>query len=68
MLKIAVYDPTNNRDAVACPDLNSPNRGTAQPTVDPGHQLPLSRPTFATAATTRSGQAPGLSPVMLWAA
>ncbi len=64
----AVYDPTNKHDAVACPDLNSPYRGTTKPTVDPGHQLPLRRPTPATAATTRSDQAPGLSPVLLMAA
>ncbi len=33
-----------------------------------GGPRPLKRPTPATAATTRSGQAPGLSPVMLRAA
>ncbi len=30
----------------------------------PGHQLPLRSPTPATATTTRSGHAPGLSPVI----
>ncbi len=49
-------------------DFRSPYRGIAQPTVDPGHQLPLRRLTPATAATTRSSQAPGLSPVLLRAA
>ncbi len=36
--------------------------------VGPGRQLPLKRPMLATAATTRSGQAPALSPVLLRAA
>ncbi len=66
--KIAMHDPTNKHNAVACPDLNSPYRDIAQPMVDPGLQLPLRRPTPATAATNRSGQAPGLSHVMLRAA
>ncbi len=51
--------------AVVCPDLN---RGIAQPTMGPDHQLPLIRYTIATAVTTRSGQAPDLSPVLLRAA
>ncbi len=66
--QIAEYDPTNKRDAVARPDLNSLYRGISQPTVDPGPQLPPRRPTPATAVTTRSDQAPGLSPVLLRAA
>ncbi len=66
--EIAVNDPTNKHDAVAPPDLNSPYQGIAQPTVDPGLQLPLRRPTPATAAITRSDQAPGPSLVLLRAA
>ncbi len=68
MLKTAEYDTTNKHDSMVYPDLKSLYRGIAQPTVDPGHQLPIRSPTPATAATTRSGQAPGLSPVLLRAA
>ncbi len=59
-LKIAKYDPTNKHDAVACPDLNSPYRGIAQPTVDPGHQLPLktSHASYSCHHPFRSGTRP----------
>ncbi len=57
----AELEPTNKPDAVVCPAQNSPNRGIAQPTVGPGHQLPLKPLTPATAVIPRSGQAQGVS-------
>ncbi len=62
--QIAELESISKPDVMVCPALNSLYRGIAQPTAGPGHQLPLKPLTPATAVTTRSGQAQGLSHVL----